>query len=48
MANEPGFILNEQNGGINWGNCVAKSTTHPQVDYSISIVTSPLPLSGTR
>jgi hypothetical protein len=48
MANQPGFILDPKKGGINWGWCLPQSAVNPQVEYSVTIVTSSLPLSGTR
>jgi hypothetical protein len=52
MANEPGFVLNESIGGINWGNCQAVNpndiSAKPKIKYMAIIETSDLPRSGTR
>ncbi len=47
MANEPGFILNEAFGGINWGLCQEKSL-NSKIEYIAEVETSHLPKSGTR
>jgi hypothetical protein len=48
MANEPGFILNESLGGINWGYCkYNKAPKILNINYLATVQTSNLPNSGT-
>ena len=51
MANEPGFILNESEGGMNWGYCQQKKNNQNDkvlVKYTAEVETSTRPRSGTR
>ena len=48
MANDPSYVFNPTNGGINWGFCKNKSNKPKQVKYNINLHTSSLPESGTK
>lgn len=48
MANEPSYIFNPSNGGINWGYCKQGSSGPKQTKYQISVTTSGLPNSATE
>ena len=47
MANDPSYVFNSKNGGINWGFCKELSSKPRTVKYDIEVLTSTLPDSGT-
>jgi len=47
MVNEPTFVLNTKNGGMNWGYCV-KENESGIVEYDTTVKTSTIPNSGTK
>ncbi len=48
MINEPSYVFNLNNGGINWGYCKNGSVAIKQIKYKISILTSSVVNSGTE
>lgn len=48
MANDPSYIFNPKNGGINWGYCKPKDSKPKTIKYTIELMTSSLPNSGTE
>jgi len=48
MANEPSYVFNPANGGINWGFCKPKDGKAKTIKYTVELVTSALPNSGTE
>ena len=48
MANDPSYVFNSSNGGINWGFCKQKSNKPKQIKFRIDLHTSSLPESGTK
>ena len=48
MVNEPSYVFNPNNGGINWGFCRRGSGSIKQIKYKITLITSSLPNSGTE
>jgi len=48
MANDPSYIFNSSNGGINWGYCKPKDLRNKSIKYVVELVTSSLPKSGTE
>jgi len=47
MVNEPSFILNKNNGGMNWGYCVEKPEDQPFKYFAI-VETSTIEGSETK
>ena len=49
MANDPSYVFNPNNGGINWGYCKSVAAgSIKQIKYNINLLTSNLPNSGTE
>lgn len=46
MVNEPSFVLNAKNGGMNWGYCLKDKQMPPQKYFAI-VTTSTLEHSET-
>ena len=47
MVNEPTFVLDSKNGGMNWGKCIEEKET-PPFDYKSVVEVSTLPGSETK
>lgn len=47
QVNEPSYVFNPNNGGINWGYC-KKGAAVKLIKYKINLLTSSLPNSGTE
>ena len=48
MANDPSYVFNPANGGINWGYCKPRDAKPKTIKYTVELVTSSLPNSGTE
>jgi hypothetical protein len=48
MVNEPSYVFNQANGGINWAYCKPKDSKPKSIKYTVELVTSSLPNSGTE
>jgi len=47
MINEPSFVYNSQNGGMNWGYCLEEKIA-PPIKYYAIIETSNIIESGSK